>query len=87
MKVRVTVMPKAGVLDPQGKAIEGALRALVERVARAGAQVERVEQRTPHVVLLLAVGVVADPDRLGAVVAVQGREDVFLELTGRELRP
>ena len=28
MKARVTVMLKAGVLDPQGKAIEGALAAL-----------------------------------------------------------
>jgi phosphoribosylformylglycinamidine synthase subunit PurS len=28
MKVRVTVMPKAGVLDPQGKAIGHALGAL-----------------------------------------------------------
>lgn len=28
MKVRVTITLKAGVLDPQGKAIEGALRGL-----------------------------------------------------------
>jgi phosphoribosylformylglycinamidine synthase PurS subunit len=28
MKVRVTVTLKSGVLDPQGKAIEGALRSL-----------------------------------------------------------
>ena len=28
MKARVTVMLKSGVLDPQGKAIEGALRSL-----------------------------------------------------------
>jgi phosphoribosylformylglycinamidine synthase len=28
MKARVTVTLKAGVLDPQGKAIEGALRSL-----------------------------------------------------------
>ena len=28
MKARVTVTLKSGVLDPQGKAIEGALRAL-----------------------------------------------------------
>ncbi len=28
MKARVTVTLKAGILDPQGKAIEGALRAL-----------------------------------------------------------
>jgi phosphoribosylformylglycinamidine synthase PurS subunit len=34
MKARVTVTLKAGVLDPQGKAIEGALRSLgVEGVA------------------------------------------------------
>jgi phosphoribosylformylglycinamidine synthase len=34
MKARVTVTLKTGVLDPQGKAIEGALRALgVEGVA------------------------------------------------------
>ena len=34
MKARVTVMLKTGVLDPQGKAIEGALRSLgVEGVA------------------------------------------------------
>ncbi len=30
MKVQVTVMPKAGVLDPQGKAIQGALERLGE---------------------------------------------------------
>jgi phosphoribosylformylglycinamidine synthase len=28
MKARVTIMPKSGVLDPQGKAIEGALTGL-----------------------------------------------------------
>jgi phosphoribosylformylglycinamidine synthase subunit PurS len=34
MKARVTVILKSGVLDPQGKAIEGALRSLgVEGVA------------------------------------------------------
>ncbi len=34
MKARVTVTLKAGILDPQGKAIEGALRSLgVEGVA------------------------------------------------------
>ena len=34
MKARVTVTLKAGVLDPQGKAIEGALRAMsVEGIA------------------------------------------------------
>jgi phosphoribosylformylglycinamidine synthase PurS subunit len=35
MKARVTVTLKSGVLDPQGKAIEGALRSLgVEGVSR-----------------------------------------------------
>lgn len=34
MKARVTVTLKSGILDPQGKAIEGALRALgVEGIA------------------------------------------------------
>jgi phosphoribosylformylglycinamidine synthase len=34
MKARVTVTLKAGILDPQGKAIEGALRSLgIEGVA------------------------------------------------------
>jgi phosphoribosylformylglycinamidine synthase PurS subunit len=34
MKARVTVTLKSGVLDPQGKAIEGALRSLgIEEVA------------------------------------------------------
>ena len=34
MKARVTVTLKSGILDPQGKAIEGALRSLgVEGVA------------------------------------------------------
>jgi phosphoribosylformylglycinamidine synthase len=34
MKARITVTLKAGILDPQGKAIEGALRSLgVEGVA------------------------------------------------------
>ena len=28
MKARVTIMPKSGVLDPQGKAIQGALASL-----------------------------------------------------------
>jgi phosphoribosylformylglycinamidine synthase PurS subunit len=28
MKARVTVTPKSGILDPQGKAIEGALKSL-----------------------------------------------------------
>ncbi len=28
MKARVTVTLKSGILDPQGKAVEGALRAL-----------------------------------------------------------
>lgn len=28
MKARIRVMPKTGVLDPQGKAIEGALKGL-----------------------------------------------------------
>jgi phosphoribosylformylglycinamidine synthase len=28
MKARVTIMPKSGVLDPQGKAIQGALSGL-----------------------------------------------------------
>ena len=28
MKARVTIMPKSGVLDPQGKAIQGALTGL-----------------------------------------------------------
>ena len=35
MKARVTVTLKSGVLDPQGKAIEGALRSLgIEGVSR-----------------------------------------------------
>jgi phosphoribosylformylglycinamidine synthase len=35
MKARVTVTLKSGILDPQGKAIEGALRSLgIEGVAR-----------------------------------------------------
>jgi phosphoribosylformylglycinamidine synthase subunit PurS len=35
MKARVTVTLKSGVLDPQGKAIEGALKALgVEGIAK-----------------------------------------------------
>jgi len=34
MKARVTVTLKSGILDPQGKAIEGALRSLgIERIA------------------------------------------------------
>ncbi len=35
MKARVTVMLKSGVLDPQGKAIEGALRSLAINDVRA----------------------------------------------------
>jgi len=35
VKARVTVMLKSGVLDPQGKAIEGALRSLAINDVRA----------------------------------------------------
>ena len=43
----------------------------VEPVARLHVQVERVEHRTPHVVLSLCVGRVPDADRPSAFVAVQ----------------
>jgi hypothetical protein len=42
---------------------------LVEVVARLGVEVDRVEDRAPHVVLLLVVGAVADAHRPRALVA------------------
>ena len=36
MKARVTVTLKAGILDPQGKAIEGALKSLRSEERRVG---------------------------------------------------
>ena len=56
---------------------------LVEPVAGPGVQVEGVEHDAPDVVLLLGVGVVADPDRLRALVPVQ----VLERLLGSSLRP
>ena len=61
-------------------ALEDRPHALVERVARAGVQVDRVQQRAPHVVLLLLVGVVADPHRPGALVAGEVVEHLLVEL-------
>src|SRR5437660_4056510 len=54
--------------------------ALVDCVARTGVEVYRVEQRAPHVVLLLPVGVVADSHRPRPLVAVQVLEYVLVEL-------
>jgi hypothetical protein len=42
-------------------------------------QVDRVEQRAPHVVLLLLVGVVANPDRTCALVADEVVEHFLIE--------
>jgi phosphoribosylformylglycinamidine synthase len=58
MKVRVTITLKAGVLDPQGKAIEGALKGLgfagVEG-ARQGKIVDLVLDETDQVKARAAV--------------------------------
>lgn len=59
MKARVTVMPKAGVLDPQGKAIEGALAGLGFSGAR--------EVRQGRVIDLTLAE--TDPERARAAVA------------------
>ena len=45
MKTRVTVTLKSGVLDPQGKAIEGALKSLGDRRRRQGAAGQGVRHR------------------------------------------
>src|SRR5579875_2150351 len=62
-------------------ALEDRPDALVERVPRAGVQVDRIEQRAPNVMLLLAVGGVADPDRPGPVIAGEVLELCLLELS------
>ena len=49
-------------------------------VARARVQVDRVEHRAPHVVLVLVVGAVADPHRARVVIARQVLEHLLLEL-------
>ena len=49
-------------------------------VARLGVEVERVEDRAPHVVLVLVVGAVADADRRGALVAGQVVERLLGQL-------
>ena len=74
----------APVLDRRlDLALEDRPHALVERVARARVQVDRVEQRAPDVVLVLVVGVVADPHRAGALVAVEVVEHLLVELRAR----
>ena len=59
MKVRVTITLKAGVLDPQGKAIEGALKGLGFAGVEAARQGKIVD-------LALAE---TDPDKARATVA------------------
>jgi hypothetical protein len=54
--------------------------AVGQPVARLRVQVERVEDRAPHVVLAVRVGAVADPHRPGALVAVEVVEDVLSRL-------
>ena len=51
--------------------LEDRPHALGQRVARLGVQVDRVEHRAPHVVLVLVVGAVADPHRPRVLVAAQ----------------
>ena len=48
-------------------------------VARLGVQIDGVEHRPPHVVLVLRVGAVADPDRARVLVAGQVVEGLFGE--------
>ena len=48
-------------------------------VARSGVEVDRIEHRPPHVVLILVVGAVADPHRPRLVVARQMLEHLLLE--------
>jgi len=54
--------------------------ALRHAVARLCVQVDGIEHRAPDVVLLLAVGAVADPDRAGALVAAQVIQRFLIEL-------
>ena len=54
--------------------------ALRQVVARLGVQVDRVEHGAPHVVLVLAVGAVADPDRARVLVAREVVEDLLGQL-------
>ena len=49
-------------------------------VARFRVEVDRVEHRAPHVVLILVVGAVADPHRPRLVIARQMLEHLLLEL-------
>ena len=55
--------------------------AIVEPVPRPGVQVQRVKHDAPHVVLALTVRVVADADRLCALVAAQVLERLLDQLT------
>ena len=52
-------------------------RRLGQPVARLRVQVDRVQQRAPHVVLLLGVGAVADAHRLGVLVAVEVQQHLL----------
>ncbi len=53
---------------------------LRQLVAGPGVQVDRVQHRTPHVVLALPVGTVPDPHRVGALVARQVRQRLLVQL-------
>ncbi len=70
-------LPDAPIgLAPVGRCLldlpaQGVQQRLGEVPAGLDVQVHRVEQRAPDVVLLLVIGVVADADRGGAVVAAQ----------------
>ena len=54
--------------------------ALRQRVARLGVQVDGVEHRAPHVVLVLVMGAVADPHRPRVLVAAEVVEDLLGQL-------
>ena len=75
--------PAVGLLPVLDRALdlaeEDRPEPLVEPVARAGVDVDRVEHGSPHVVLLLVESSVADAHRLGALVAAEVMQDVLVQ--------
>ena len=76
--------PTVGRLPVFNRALHRALQDrphdLRQVVARLGVQVHRVEHRAPHVVLLLVVRAVADPDRLRSLVSAEVIESLLSQL-------
>ena len=76
--------PPVGLAPPFDRALHLSLQVLPrhagEELARARVQVHRVQQRAPDVVLFLVVGIVADPDGAGVLVAGQVVERGLVEV-------